>query len=178
MNIKKRIKKIIVPVVLLLFVFNTNTVKSQEIKFKSLYLYNFTKYVGWPIESKTGDFVIGILGSNAIYNMVNQIATGKMVGSQKIVVKKFGKSEELTDCHILFVSYGNAGKSSMETIMGSVGNKSTLIVAERDGAVKSGAAINFVIRNEEMKFELSKNNAMNKKLQISSNLEKLAILVD
>ena len=171
-------KKIVIPFLLAIVLFYSNSVKSQEIKFKSLYLYNFTKYVGWPIEAKTGDFIIGILGSNSIFNMVNQIATGKMAGSQKIVVKKFAKPDELTHCHILFVSYNKGGTSSMETIIGNVGSKSTLIVAERDGATKKGAAINFVIRNEEMKFELSKPNAFKQKLQISSNLEKLAILVD
>ena len=171
-------KKIVIPFLLAIVLFYSNSVESQEIKYKSLYLYNFTKYVGWPPEAKTGDFIIGILGSNSVFNMINQIATGKMVGSQKIVVKKFGKPDELSQCHILFVSYNKGGTSSMAAIMGNVGSKSTLVVAERDGATKKGAAINFVIRNEEMKFELSKANAHKQKLQISSNLEKIAILIN
>lgn len=165
---------------LLLIVFSlfSLSIQGQEVKFKSLYLYNFTKYVGWPPEAKTGDFVIGILGSNTIFNMVDQIATGKMVGSQKITVVKFNKAEEIANCHILFVGYGRANSSGMAEVMEKVGTNNTLVVSERDGATKDGAAINFVIRNEEMKFELHKLNALNHKLQISSNLEKLAILVD
>ncbi len=171
-------KKIIAPILLVFILFYSNSVKSQEIKFKALYLYNFTKYVGWPPDAKTGDFVIGVLGSNAIYNKLNEIAAGKMAGSQKIVISKFSSAEELTKCNILFVSYGKGGKSNMVTVIAKVGSNSTLVVSEREGATKLGSAINFVIRNEQMKFELSKTNALKQNLQISLNLEKLAILVD
>lgn len=171
-------KKLLALVVLISFLFISNSVNSQEIKFKSLYLYNFTKYIGWPPASKSGDFVIGVLGSNAIFNKLNEIAAGKMAGSQTIVVTKFGSPDELTKCHILFVGYGKSGGSNMATIMQKIGTNSTLLVTEREGTTKKGSAINFVIRNEQMKFELNKANALKQNLQISLNLEKLAILVE
>lgn len=171
-------KKLFIPVLLIFFISISNKVKSQEIKFKALYLYNFTKYIGWPPTAKSGDFVIGVLGSNAVFSKLNEIAAGKMAGSQKIVVKKFKTPEELFNCHILFVGYGKGGGSSMEIVMQKVGSNSTLVVSEREGATKKGAAINFVIRDEQMKFELQKANALKQQLQISLNLEKLAILVN
>lgn len=171
-------RKLVIPFLFIFLFLFVSKSEAQEVKFKSLYLYNFTKYVGWPPEAKTGDFVIGILGSNTIFNMVEQVASGKMVGSQKIIVTKFAKVEELTPCHILFVGYAKANSAGMAEVIQKVGSDNTLLVTERDGATKDGAAINFVIRNEEMKFELNKANALNHKLQISSNLEKLAILVD
>lgn len=171
-------KKLFIPFLVIILLSFAHKARSQEIKYKALYIYNFTKYIGWPPTAKSGDFVIGVLGSNAVYNKLNEIAAGKMAGSQKIAVKKFGAPDELTNCHILFVAYGKGGSSSMEKIMQKVGSNSTLIVSEREGATKKGSAINFVIRNEQMKFELHKANALKQQLQISLNLERLAIMIN
>jgi len=43
--------------------------------------------------------------------------------------------------------------------------------------VDKGAAINFVVRENKQKFELSKKNIENQKLKVSSSLEALAITV-
>ncbi|NOZ47611.1 MAG: YfiR family protein [Chlorobi bacterium] len=171
-------KKVLTSIFILLFLLSTSSLKSQEIKFKALYLYNFTKYVGWPASAKSGDFIIGVIGSNAIYNKLNEIAAGKMAGSQKIVIKKFNDVASITNCHILFIASGKGGTNSMKAIMEKVGDNNTLVVTERGGATAHGSAINFVIRNEQMKFELKKANALKQKLQISLNLEKLAITVN
>ena len=48
---------------------------------------------------------------------------------------------------------------------------STLIITESEGACKSGAMINFVVRDDKLKFEIHKSNAAKFGLQISSKLE-------
>jgi hypothetical protein len=76
--------------------------QTADYRFHSVFIYNFTKYIQWPAEHQSGDFIIGVLGSSAISAELEKMAANKTVGAQKIVVKKFKSITEAADCHILF----------------------------------------------------------------------------
>jgi len=57
-------------------------------------------------------------------------------------------------------------------------SKSTLIVSEKEGAMKDGSIINFIIRNNRQSYELSKTNATKHKLIIGKQLTELAVKVE
>jgi len=166
-------KHIIIFWVLILF-FKINTFAQAE-KLQSIFVYNFiTKFVEWPASDKSGDFVIGVLGNSPIIDEFNQLAASRTVGSQKIVVKKFSSASEITSCHVLYVA--DSKTSEIATALGKIGN--TLLISNRDGAIKLGAAINFVIVDNKQRFELKTANATSKKLKVSPDLEKMAIMVN
>ena len=60
---------------------------AQETKYIAVFLYNFTRYVDWPNNVRTGDFVIGVLSDDNIYNELMGIANGKSVGGQIVSVR-------------------------------------------------------------------------------------------
>jgi hypothetical protein len=62
--------------------------------------------------------------------------------------------------------------------MSKIRGKSTLIITEKPGLARQGAAINFVVQENKTKFELNKGNAEKYDLKVSSNLLSLAIVVD
>jgi len=144
----------------------------QKERLKSSYIYNFTKYVNWPETYKTGDFVIGVLGTSPIVDELNKLATSKKVISQTISVVVFNSPSEITKCHILFISNSNAGliKEAMDKLNGI----STLIIGESQGLATSGASINFIIKDGTLGFEFNEAAAKRKGLQVSSNLVELA----
>jgi hypothetical protein len=51
-------------------------------------IYRFTKYIDWPANKKSGDFIIGIVGDSPLYDDLKSFIGNKTVGSQKIVVTK------------------------------------------------------------------------------------------
>ena len=51
-------------------------------------LYNFIKYVQWPNESEPGDFVVGVIGDENVFNTLKTWYDGKAKGSKKYVIKK------------------------------------------------------------------------------------------
>jgi len=159
-----------------IFVFSLGVLKAQETKFVALYLYNFTKYIDWPEEHKKGDFVIGVVGNNQVYSELVQIAEGKPVGNQTIVVKNFRSIDEVTGCHILYLSE-NLSRRVDQALSRITGQSAPLVVTQQEGATFHGAAINFVIRNETMKFELKKVNATKFGLRLHSRLDNLAIVI-
>jgi hypothetical protein len=67
-------------ILVLLYIFgNTCSLKAQDEKFKAIFIYNFTKYINWP--ASEGDFVINVLGDEAITREMGEIATKKTVGN-------------------------------------------------------------------------------------------------
>jgi hypothetical protein len=150
---------------------------TQEEKFKALFIYNFTKHIEWPASAKSGDFIIGVVNDNVLYDKIVEITTGKMAGAQKIVVVKFANPEEITKCHILFVSGSSSGNKNLPVIMEKTAGQNTLLVTERPGLATKGASINFVVQDGKLKFELNKNTAAEQSLKVSSYLENLAIII-
>lgn len=146
-------------------------------KIKAVYIYNFTKFIEWPISYKQGNFVIGILGTSPLFReLSNMAATKKTVSQQPFEIQSFPNINSISKCHLLFVSADNAG--NLKDITAKLRGFSTLIVTEKAGMAKQGAAINFVIQDNKPKFELNKANAEKYNLKVGTSLSGLAILVE
>ena len=139
-------------------------------KYKSIFTLSFIRYIGWPEEVKQGDFVIGVLKDKEVANWLRSLSKGKKFGYQNVVVKEFKTPAEISDCQVLYVSSTVNMSKYASTIVDKVGGKNTLIVTERAGATKYGAMINFVIKEDKLKFEIKKDNASKFGLPISSKL--------
>lgn len=55
-------------------------------------IYHFTKYIDWPGNKKSGDFIIGVTGDTPLYDELKKHVANKMLGRQKIAIKKFSSS--------------------------------------------------------------------------------------
>lgn len=143
-------------------------------KYKSLFTLNFVRYIGWPESQKQGDFVIGVLKNRELVTQLKAQTSGKKVGYQNIVVKEFKNVEEIVDCQILYVSkYTNYNKHAV-AINSKLAGASTLVITESEKAIDSGSMINFVVRDEKLKFEVSESNATDSGLVFSNTLASLS----
>jgi hypothetical protein len=156
-------------------VLNTTQAQTTDYRFHTVFIYNFTKYIQWPAQQQSGDFVIGVLGSSAISAELEKMAVNKMVGSQKIVVKKFKSAAEATDCHILFLP--NTGNHNFDDLQRKFKGKPTLLITEKPGLAEKGSGINFIIQDNKWKFELNEAATQSSGLKVSKELSKLAIMV-
>lgn len=161
---------------LLLFSLSSNVSNDPNTKIKVIFIYNFTKYIEWPVDYKTGDFVIGVLGETSVIDELIILAQTKTVGVQKCVVKKFKSAKEITKCHMLYVPQDMS--ESFTDVLSKTKGMPTLLITEKEGFAKKGAIINFVSVDNKQKFELNRANASKCGLKVSSNLSTLAIMVD
>jgi hypothetical protein len=159
------IRKIIV-IGILLFV--SMRMMGQEANYISLYLLNFTRYVEWPEEERKGNFVIEVLGHVSVYEKLKEIVDGKMAGNQPIEVRNYMAVEDMGEPHIMFV--GHWQSRHMKDVIARLEGRSTLVVAENEGMLEQGAAINFVIRDGKIQYEFKKNNALDRGLNVSTRL--------
>ena len=141
---------------------------------KAIYLYNFTKYIEWPGDYKSGNFVIGVYGTYpTLLSELNRMASTKTAGSQKFEIRSVASVEAASKYHILFISKENLGQFT--DIATRLKGKGTLLVTEKDGMTKKGSAINFVLVDNKIKFQLNKPNAEKHSLKVSRELESLAV---
>lgn len=165
-------KKYSIFLLLFLFAFAKSYSQSSIPAAQSVFIYNFTRLIEWPADYKSGDFTIGVIGSGEVFNELKNYTTSKMVGVQPIKVVRFNSTAEISKCHILFVGYGKT--KELAEMLSKLGGGSTLIVSENKAAIDKGSAINFVIIEDKLKFELKTSNASSVGLKIHSNLENMA----
>lgn len=146
-------------------------------KVKAVFLYNFTRYFEWPGKMKTGNFIIHVVGSNNSLNQeLNKMALSKQVGNQKLEIKSSANLDASLQPHIIFLS--NESSDLLKEISSKYKGKGSLIITEKSGLAKAGAAINFVVADNKQRFEYSKANAVKAGLKTSEELKSLAIAVD
>lgn len=139
---------------------------------QTLFIYNFSKLIEWPATYRSGSFVIGVMGTSEVAEALETYTKGKKVGAQDISIMRYKSPEEIATCHILFVPFTRT--KQMPEIVNALNGKSTLIITEKSGALDEGAAINFVIVQNKMKFELKPENASRIGIKFSSKLQELA----
>ena len=152
-----------------------NNIEAQEEKYISLFLYNFTKHFNWPDEYKSGDFIIDIIGHESVSIKLKELTATKKVGHQSIVVRNYSDITLIGKCHILFV--GHWQSRFLPQILERIGNRSTLIVTEKEGLINEGSAINFIIGEGAIKFEFKKSNALKYGLKFDPRIVEMAEVV-
>jgi hypothetical protein len=138
-------------------------------------VYHFTKYINWPDDKKSGDFIIGIVGDSPLYDELKSFVSNKTAGSQKIVIKKYPANSTTWSCNILFISEEES--KILKKIAATTNGAPVLLVTESEGLARKGACINFTIVDDRLKLEINKVNIEQHNLNIASELLSLGILV-
>ena len=149
---------------------------AQKEKFKALFIFNFTKNVEWSPQVKTGNFVIGVIGSSAMCAELQTIAQTQKVGSMPIKVINCSSPQELEYCHLVYLPSNKA--ASLPALLSKTSGKETLVVTDGKNLAAQGSAISFILDGEKLKFEICRRNIEKHGLKSSMALANLGIQVD
>lgn len=138
-------------------------------------LFNFIKYVQWPNEGEAGEFVVGVIGDDNVFNTLNQWYNGKQKGSKKYVIKKLSSADESSSCQVVYV--GKSKSRDFDDIKTSISGKSILTITDGNGLGQKGSCINFKVIDGKLKFELNQATLTGSNLKVSSQLSSMAILI-
>jgi hypothetical protein len=138
-------------------------------------LYNFIKYVQWPNEAEGGDFVVGVMGEDDVFNTLKTWYDGKPKGSKKYVIKKLATAAEAGGCQVVYL--GKNKSKELENIMNSITGKSVLTITDGNGLGKKGSCINFKVVDGKLKFELNQATVTSYNLKVSGQLSSMAIMI-
>ncbi len=85
---------------------NARASEFDEYAVKAAYLYNFAKYVEWPLgmfTSANAPLLICIAGDNPFGDALTTLS-GKMIESHPVEIRGLSVTTDLASCHIVFVS--------------------------------------------------------------------------
>lgn len=149
--------------------------KPEEFQVKAAYLYNFGKFISWPGSKSGTSFPICVLGRDPFGSALDTTIAGDSIDDKKLVVKRISSTHEADDCRILFVSSSEA--TALKEILLSVQKLPVATVSDIPGFVNQGGMIEFVLRENRVKFKVNLAAARQSGLALSSQLLKVAVEV-
>jgi hypothetical protein len=157
------------------------TVSAQtptEYQVKAAFLYNFAKFIQWPSDAQAdeGAFVITILGRDPFGSALDDTLQGKTIDSRKISLRRVSHAEDVGSSQILFV--GDSERDRLPQILKQIGTRAVLTVGEMNQFAERGGVIRFRMDQDRIRFEINVAAAERSRLRISSQLLKLAEIID
>jgi uncharacterized protein DUF4154 len=150
-----------------------------DIQVKVAFLYNFAKYTKWPPDvgpGRLGVFPIAILGADPFGAALDDMLRGKAVGESQVVVRRIARPEDVEDARILYISESEADQ--LPRILKRLEGTAVLTVGEMSRFAERGGVVQLKTEGNRVRLEINLGAAERARLKISSELLKLARIVD
>ena len=144
---------------------------AAEYQIKAAFLHKFLHFVEWPpqvLGQASAPLRVGVLGADALADELSQVVAARPIAGRPIVVQKLQAGAALADLHVLFV--GRSQGARMPQINAALKNQPLLLVSESDDVFASGSAINFVVVEDKVRFDVALYRAEQLGLKISARL--------
>lgn len=154
------------------------TAPSPEYQLKAVFLFNFAQFVEWPpsaFPDSTTPLIIGVLGEDPFGPYLDETVRDEKVNDRPLVVRRYRDVDEITTCHILFVS--RREKARLGAILGSLKGRSVLTVSDADRFASQGGMIRFVTERGRIRLRVNLEAAQAAHLTLSSKLLRPARIV-
>lgn len=150
----------------------------QEYALKAAFLSKFRLYVEWPssaFSSPTSPLNLCVAGQDPFGESLDKAVAGEGINGRNVVIRRLKTVGRDSGCHILYIGGSDAqrGAQIIEAIRGS----SVLTVSDTGGSGSSAGIIDFVIKDNRVRFNIDDEAAAQNGLVISSKLLNLALNV-
>lgn len=150
----------------------------DEYAVKAAYLYNFAKFVEWPPETLADadtPLRICIAGDNPFGGALATLSD-KTVGSHRVEVRLVPATTGLDKCHIVFI--GRAEQGRFKALLAKLGRLPILTVSDIGDFAQAGGMIGLVEADQRIRFDINLAATRQANLKLSSQLLKLATIVE
>ena len=148
-----------------------------EYQVKAAILYNLAKFVEWQEDAFPGPaapLVIGILGDDPFGSAFDS-AKDKLIKGRKVQLLRSGKTQDLSHCHVLFISSSERGRLS--SVLKEFQGPGALLVSDMDKFAIRGGMIGLVMRADMVDFEINVDAVQRAGLRISDRLLNTARII-
>jgi hypothetical protein len=136
---------------------------------KAAYLYKFASYVEWPrgvFAQDDSPIVIGVIDDKPLAAELSLMVVGKTVDGRRLAVRELRRDDPLAGVHVLFV--GRARGKSLAAILAAARGRPLLVVSDSREAHALGSAINFVMVDQRLRFEVALKPVADNGLKLSA----------
>lgn len=153
------------------------TVRAQtsETEVRAAFLYNFTKFVEWPAVPgrKPGEpFLICVVAESDFVRLVESIVQGESSGGRPLVVATPETPESAAGCQLLYLAQTERQRGAR--LLAAVRDLPVLTVGDWPQFLDTGGAVQFVLEDRRVRFDISLAAAQRAHLRVSSNLLRVA----
>jgi len=151
---------------------------SAEYQLKAVFLFNFAQFVEWPARAyrdAKAPLVIGVLGEDPFGAFLDRLVSGEKVGGRPLIVRRFPRADDITECHILFISRSEA--ATLNQVLARLKGRSLLTVSDVDTFTRQGGIVRFVMENGKIRLRINVEAAKECDLTISSKILRPAMIV-
>lgn len=140
---------------------------------KAAFLLRIAEYVQWPAPP-AGDFVIAVLDRGDMADRVQALVARPLLG-RPVRVRRVRTIEEAVGAQMLYV--GNDRRRDLRTLLRSLPARGLLVVSDQEDGLAAGSAINFLLADGRVRFEVSLDAARRAGLNINADLLSVATRV-
>jgi hypothetical protein len=168
-------------VIALLLVLGPGTFRSvaqtgtqHEYELKAGVLYHIMEYVQWPAEvvsNNPATLQIGLIGEITFADAL-EVLNGKTIQGRQLIVKRISDLPSAASCQVIFI--GGSEKPRIPEIVAEVKDRPILTVSEVEGFAEQGGMVNLMAGPNRIVMEINREVTGKAKLNISSQLLKLA----
>ncbi len=150
--------------------------EASEYAVKAAYLSKFGQYVEWPASAfpaPGGTATLCVAGEDPFGTVLDKAVAEQTINGRAIVIRRLKTVGRDSSCHILYIA--RSDKLQPRQVIELVRGNSVLTVS--DARVSEGAIINFVIKDNRVRFDIDDEAAAQNELAMSSKLLSLALSV-
>ena len=152
---------------------------ATEYEVKAAFIYNFIRFVEWPaarFDSADAPYVVCIVGDNPFGPVLENVLADRTAGGRPIGTRTFDIFDSRASaCHVIFVG---APDEEVGDAAAAHSHPGVLIVGEGLTFTDAGGIIALTVADRRVRFAINLKRAEMAGLKISSQLLKLANVVD
>ncbi len=148
---------------------------APEYQIKAQLLVNLATFTTWPAETfrtTNSPIVIGIVGKDPFDQFLVKAVDTKAKSGRPMKLKHVETDAEIKECHILFVAASE--RRRLKDLKQRWKGSAILTVGEVDEFLDNGGIINFVLKGQLVRFEISVESAKSAGLRLDAKLLSVA----
>jgi hypothetical protein len=148
---------------------------SLEWAIKAAYLFKLPPFIEWPgnaFASPSSPFNLCIVGSDPFGDLLERGAAGQKLGGHPIVLEHLTDVSQNARCQMMYVA---GDPQSVAADIAATGGMPVLTVTDSQTDGRAKGIINFVTRDNHVRFEIDRAAAARDRLDISSKLLSIAV---
>jgi len=154
-------------------------VPAPQHEVQAVFLLNLTRFIRWPERAFAGEdapLLIGVLPDDPVGALLTDAVRGETVGRRPIAVRQVRTPADLEGCHLVYFAKADANDSTR--MLAALREKPVLAVGDTEGFLRLGGHVQFFNRGGQVRLRLATGNLKRAELTASSQLLRVAEVVE
>jgi hypothetical protein len=148
---------------------------SLEWTVKGAYLFKLPPFVEWPnsaFAAPSNPFNLCIVGSDPFGELLERGAAGQRIADRPVVVLRLNSASPDEHCQMMYVA---GDPQFVAQALAAVRGVPVLTITDSESDEAAKGIVNFVSRDDHVRFEIDRPAALRNQLEISSKLLSIAV---